>query len=204
MSTLANGSAAHGRKRLTQIVGARTPIDPKKLLDDIEAYNTHLRCERLLKYDGPRATPVEAFLELSQLEPLRSVPMRVRLFELWLRTEPKPRGGVIHGLNVDDEFGVLHWILKKNAADVLSRFVEEQRDALERFVDWLLEKARAYTKYFTGSYHYTSSVVYEFGRPRFAARIRLALEVEKAAIALGLTVPDDARLPPRRVLWAIR
>jgi hypothetical protein len=36
------------------------------------------------------------------------VALRAALFELWMDIEPKPVGGSIGGMNMDDEFPVLH------------------------------------------------------------------------------------------------
>ena len=121
--------------------------------------------------------------------------MRVELFELWMRSDPKPRGGCINGMNVDDEFPVLHWLLREHVAEVFAALMDQRREELQEFVIWLLKKARHYAECFTSSYQGWSYVTYTYGRPRFRFCARLALEVEKSAIDLGINVPDDARLP---------
>jgi hypothetical protein len=121
--------------------------------------------------------------------------MRARLFELWLRAEPKPVGGSICGLTADDEFGVLHWLLSGQVAGVFAELIDRRREDLERFVLWLLGKARPFAQYLNYDYPFSSFVGYAFGFPHYRVRVRLALEVEKAALHLDLDIPEDVRLP---------
>ena len=96
--------------KIAMIVGAATPIDAERFLEDIWAYQTYEHCQRMLAQHGAAGPiPAKEFLMLLDRPPLRSAEMRSRLMELWLRTEPKPVGRPICGLTVDDEFGVLHW-----------------------------------------------------------------------------------------------
>ena len=44
-------------------------------------------------------------------------------FELWLRAEPKPKGGRLSCGSMDDELPVLHWLLREQAAEVFQGLV---------------------------------------------------------------------------------
>ena len=58
-----------------------------------------------------------------------------------------------------------------------------------------MDKAHPYAKYFTGRYNYTSSTVYTYGRPRFAAWAQLGKEVQDAATSLGIPFLESLRFP---------
>jgi hypothetical protein len=194
--------------RVAQIVGATDPRDLEKLVDDIKTYNTHRSVELVLsKYHTSPTIPTTTFLELLSMEPPRSVQMRAELFDCWMRSDPKPCGGDINGMGMDNEFPVLHWILREYVGGVFAALVDQRRQQLQEFVLWLLGEARYFAEYFSPSYEYTSYVVYAYGRPRFEACARLALEVENAALALGFNVPDDVRLPDMPTIddhgWAV-
>ena len=141
----------------------------------------------LAQYDVTGPILAKEFLMFLDQPPLRSAEMRARLLDLWLRAEPKPVGGSICGLNVDDEFGVLHWLLSGQVVAVFAELIDTCREDLERFAIWLLGKARPFAQYLTSDDPFSSFVVYAFGRPRYRVRVRLALELEKAALDLGLT-----------------
>lgn len=143
--------------------------------------------------DTPKPPP-EVFLSLLHYRRSQCARLRAGLFELWLRTSPKPKGGVLYG-TMDDELPVLHWLLREQAAEVFQALVGTRHEELQEFVPWFLGKAYPYTKYFTGSYKFTSFVVYTYGRPRFAAWARLANEVQDAATRVGIAVPSDVQLP---------
>jgi hypothetical protein len=175
---------------------------------DIDAYNTHRSVELVLsQYRTSPTIPAKTFLELLHMEPPRSVQMRAELFDRWLRSDPKARGGDINGMGMDNEFPVLHWLLKDAATRVFAALVDQRRRELQEFVLWLLKEARRFAEYFSPSYRYTSFVVYAYGRPRFETCARLALEVENAAIELGFDIPDDVRLPEMPTIddhgWAV-
>jgi hypothetical protein len=106
-----------------------------------------------------------------------------------LRTEPKPKGGIMSGLgNRDNELPVLHWLLRERVPEIFQVLVENRQKELAEFVSWFLGEARPYARYFTGSYKFDSFVVYAYGRPRFAAWAQLGKEVEDAAT--GSRNPD--------------
>jgi hypothetical protein len=121
--------------------------------------------------------------------------VRAGLFELWLRTEPRPKVGAISGMNMDSELPVLHWLLRKQVAHVFENLNGAHYNELQEFVSWFLDKARAYTEYFTGGYKFGSFNVYAHGRPRYAAWARMAQEVQAAAEGLGIPFPEELRLP---------
>lgn len=96
---------------------------------------------------------------------------------------------------MDDELPVLHWLLRERAAEVFQHLVGTHRKAIEEFVSWFLGKSHPYAKYFTGRYNYTSSTVYTYGRPRFAAWAMLGKEVQDAATSLEIPFPEALRFP---------
>jgi hypothetical protein len=110
------------------------------------------------------------------------------------RAEPRPTGGGILGMMMDDELPILHWLLREQVAEVFQVLAQNHHDQLREFVCWFLERARRYTEYFSGSHRYSSFNMYAFGRPRFAAWVRLAQEVQDAAVSLGVSIPAELRL----------
>jgi hypothetical protein len=186
------------RKSLTgiaQLVGASDPLDIERLAEDCEAYLAERYAEEVLaQHRDTPALPQELFLSLLGYEQPRPR-LRAGLFELWLRAEPKPKGGRLWLGSMDDELPVLHWLLRERAAEVFQDLIGTHRRALKEFVSWLLDKARPYAEYFTGGYKFTSFVVYTYGRPRFAAWAKLAKEVEDAATNLGIAILEGVRLP---------
>jgi hypothetical protein len=177
-------------------VKATDPHDREKLIADIHAHRTERVIRAVLSRsdESPQITP-EAFLKLLECKPPRSIETRVELFKRWLRCEPKPRGGKINDLNIDDEFPVLHWILRENANDVFSAADVDDLDGLREFIVWVLRKGRHYAEYFDGTYRWSSFNMYTSGCPRFQLCAKLAREIENGAIAIGIDVPDAVRLP---------
>jgi hypothetical protein len=201
LNGLAATTRSLGRRSLTktaQIVSSPDPMDAGGLAEDCAAYTADRHAERVLEQYRNTPVPTKAFLSLLDRDRPRSPQTRGGLFELWLRTEPKPKGGGISGMLMDDELPILHWLLSEQVAGVFQILPENHHDQLREFVCWFLDKARRYTDYFTGNYRYSSSIVYNFGRPRFAAWVRLAQEVQAAAVSLGISIPEDVRLPPMR------
>jgi hypothetical protein len=180
---------------IAQLVGSSDPLDVARVAEDCEAYLADWHAERVLaKHCDIPAPPPELFLSL--LGYRRPGPrLRARLFELWLRAEPKPKGGLLWFGSMDDELPVLHWLLREQAAEVFKYLIGTHHRALTEFVSWFLDKAHAYVKYFTGDYKFSSFVVYTYGRPRFAEWARLAKEVQDEATNLGIAVPAGVRLP---------
>ena len=80
-------------------------------------------------------------------------------------------------------------------AAIFEVLIGNRRQELEKFVSWFLGEALYYARYFTGSYRFDSFVVYAYGRPRFALWARLAKEVQDAATSLGISFPEEVRLP---------
>jgi len=168
---------------------------PQPLAEDCEAYLADRYAEKVLARcrDTP-APPQKLFLSLLDYKQPCSW-LRAGLFELWLRAEPKPKGGRLPCGSMDDELPVLHWLLREQAAEVFQGLVGTHYEALEEFVSWFLGKVRPYTGYFTGGYKFGSFNMYAFGRPRYAAWARLAQEVQDAATSLGIPFPESLRLP---------
>jgi hypothetical protein len=181
-SSLGRGSLAS----IAQIVGSPDPMDAGRLAEDCAAYTADRHAERVLEQCRDAPAPTKAFLSLLHRRRPQSPQTRAGLFELWLRAEPKPKGGGIAGMLMDDELPILHWLLRDQVAEVFQAIAESHNDQLREFVSLFLDKARRYTEYFSGNYRYSSSIVYNFGRPRFAAWVGLAQEVQAAAVSLGL------------------
>ena len=180
---------------ITQLVGSSDPLDVARLAEDCAAYDADRDAERVLAQhrDMPEPPP-ELFLSL--LDYNQPCPrLRAGLFELWLRAEPKPKGGRLPSGSMDDELPVLHWLLREQAAEIFQSLVATHEKALAEFVSWFLGKARPYTQHFTGGYKFGSFNMYAFGRPRYAAWARLAQEVQDAATSLGIPFPETLQLP---------
>jgi hypothetical protein len=211
LNNLASTTLPLGRRSLAktaQMVGSSDPMDAEELVADCAAYVDDQRAIRALEQHGDAPAPPEAFRPLLNRRRPRSSQIRARLFELWLRSEPKPTGGGIGGMLMDGELPVLHWLLHDQVAEVFQALAQNHHDELREFVCWFLEKAHPYTRYFTGAYKYTSSIVSNYGRPRFAAWVRLAQEIEAAAMSLGISIPEGLRLPVMQAYglsaWKIR
>ena len=97
--------------------------------------------------------------------------------------------------HMNDDLPVLHWLLHEQVAAIFEVLIENRRQELQTFVSWFLGEARQYSRYFTGRYRFDSFVVYAYGRPRFALWARLAKEVQDAATSLGISFPEEVRLP---------
>jgi hypothetical protein len=83
-------------KRVAELLNATDPANLQVLVEEMRSYNAEHRSQAMLsKYRGSPSIPVEAFLDLLHGEPSPSVRTRVELSELWLRSDPKPRGGNI-------------------------------------------------------------------------------------------------------------
>jgi hypothetical protein len=180
---------------IAQLVGSSDPLDVARLAEDCAAYRADRDVERVLaRHRDTPEPPSELFLSL--LDYTQPCPrLRAGLFELWLRAEPKPKGGRLPCGSMDDELPVLHWLLREQAAEVFQGLVATHHKALEEFVCWFLGKARPHTGYFTGGYKFGSFNMYAFGRPRYAAWARLAQEVQDAAASLRMIIPEELRLP---------
>jgi hypothetical protein len=198
LNRLAATTRPLGRRSLAniaQIVGSPDPMDADRLAEDCAAYLADHYAERVLAMYLDTPAPPKAFLSLLDRRRPRSLQTRAGLFELWLLAETKPTGGGISGMMMDGELPVLHWLLREQVGAVFQILAENRYDQLREFMCWFLEKARPYTQYFSGSYRYSSFNVYAFGRPRFAAWVRLAQEAQDAAMNLGVTIPEGLRLP---------
>jgi hypothetical protein len=187
-----------GHKSLTgiaQLVGSSDSLDIARLAEDCAAYRAGRDAEQVLaKHRDAPTPPPKLFLSL--LDSKQPCPrLCAGLFELWLRAEPKPKGGRLPCGSMDDELPVLHWLLREQAAEILQDLAATHEKALAEFVSWFLGKARPYTGYFTGGYKFGSFNMYAFGRPRYAAWARLAQEVQDAAASLGIPFPESLRLP---------
>jgi hypothetical protein len=202
LNGLAATTSSLGRRSLAsiaQIVGSPDPMDAGRLAEDCAAYLADRHAEGVLEQYRDAPAPTKAFLSLLHRHRPRSPQTRAGLFELWLRAEPKAKGGGISGMLMDDELPILHWLLRDQVAEVFQAIAESHNDQLREFVCWFLGKARHDTEFFSGNYRYSSSIVHNFGRPRFAAWVRLAQEVQAAAVSLGISIPEDVRLP---AMWA--
>jgi hypothetical protein len=187
-----------GRRSLAniaQLVGSPDPMDAAKLAEDCAVYQADQHAIRVLEQYRDTPAPPRAFLSLLDSRRPWSPQTRAALFELWLRSDPKPTGGGIAGMMMDDELPILHWLLRDQVAEVFQVLAPSHHYQLREFACWFLEEARRYTEYFSGSYRYSSFNVYAFGRPRFAAWVRLAQEVQDAAAKLGMIIPEGLRLP---------
>jgi hypothetical protein len=189
------------RKSLTeiaQLVGSPDPLDLARLAEDCQAYRADEYAENVLAQhrDMPEPPP-ELFLSL--LDYKQPCPrLRAGLFELWLRSKPKPTGGRLLCGSMDDELPVLHWLLREQAAEVFQGLVGTHHEALEEFVSWFLGKARPYTGYFTGGYKFGSFNMYAFGPP--VRRVGSAGpggarhgDESGNSVSRKLTAPGDAR-----------
>jgi hypothetical protein len=180
---------------IAQLVGSSDPLDAARLAEDCATYRADRDVERVLARHRDTPTPPQE-LFLSLLDSKQPCPrLRAGLFELWLRAEPKPKGGRLPCGSMDDELPVLHWLLREQSAEVFQGLVATHHKALEEFASWFLGTARPYTGYFTGGYKFGSFNMYAFGRPRYAAWARLAQEVQDAAVSLGIPFPESLRLP---------
>ena len=180
---------------IAQLVGSPDPMDVRRLAEDCAVYQAEQHAIRVLEQYRDALAPPRAFLSLLDSRRPWSPQTRAALFELWLRSDPKPMGGGISGMVMEGELPVLHWLLREQVAEIFQSLAENHHDQLREFVCWFLGNARRYTEYFTGSYRFTSFNVYAFGRPRFAAWVRLAQEVKDAAASLGMTIPEGLQLP---------
>jgi hypothetical protein len=195
------------RKSLTGIAqlvgGAPDPMDAASLTEACGAYLADQNAEKVLaRYRDVPAPPPKLF-QFDYRRRLRCLRIRAGLFE-WLRAKPKPNGGLLYCGNMDDELPVLHGLLRERAAEVFQGLAGTHRQAIEEFVSWFLDKAHPYAKYFTGRYNYTSSTVYTYGRPRFAAWAQLGKEVQDAAKAWESRFPKAYGSRRCRILSNLR
>jgi hypothetical protein len=181
---------------IAQLVGSPDPMDARRLAEDCAAYRADRNAELVLTQHRNTAAPsTEIFLSLLHYQAPRSPKIRAGLFQLWMRAEPKPTRGDISCMHMHDELPVLHWLLRDQAVEVFEAVVENHYHELQEFVLWFLGKASHHTEHFIGNYEYRSFNVYAFGRPRHAAWARLAQEVQSAAAGLGVSIPEEVRLP---------
>jgi hypothetical protein len=180
---------------IAQMVGSSDPLDVAKLAEDCEAYRADQNAEKVLARYRDTPAPPPTLFQFDYRRRPPSLRLSAGLFELWLRTEPKPKGGILYCGSIDNELPVLYWLLRDQAAQVFQGLVGTHGKAIEEFVSWFLDKAHLYAKYFTGRYNYTSSTVYTYGRPRFAAWAALGKEVQDAARSLGIPFPKSLRFP---------
>lgn len=181
---------------VAQTVNAKAPLDVEALVEDIKAYATDKAGERVLtRYRNDAAVPPQTFLDLLDYEAPRSLRTRTELFELWMHADSKPAGGAIDGMGMEGELPFLHWLLREQVEEVFTSLVESRRTKLQEFVVWFLGKSLYYAQAFHTPGRFSSFNMYAFGRPRYAAWVRLALEVENAATQLNIAVPDSVKLP---------
>jgi len=114
---------------------------------------------------------------------------------LWLRAEPKPRGGRLLGMHRHDELPLLHWLLREQVAEVFGVVSAKHREELQKFVAWFLDKAREHTRYFSGKVRHPPSTAFNYSRSWHTAWALLAKEVQAAARSLGISVPRRLRVP---------
>jgi hypothetical protein len=187
-----------GRKSLAEtgeFVGSTDSIT-QRLTEDCAADDADRDAEPLLEqYRGMPAPPAKPFFSLLHHPQPEETWLRAGLFELWMRAAPKPKGGDISGMCMDDELPVLHWLLREQVREVFEVVTESRPYELREFVAWFMNKSRSHTEYFSGNYEYSSFNEYTYGRPRHAAWVRLAQEVQNAAAILGISFPKRARLP---------
>jgi hypothetical protein len=151
---------------IAQLVGSPDPMDAGRLAKGCAAYLASRNAERVLaQYRDTAAPSTETFLSLLHRQAPRSPRIRAGLFELWIRAEPKPTGGDISGMHMDDELPILHWLLREHAAKVFRTVVENHHSELQEFVLWFLGKARNHTEHFSGNYEYHSFNVYALPPP---------------------------------------
>src|SRR5262249_58752859 len=115
--------------------------------------------ERVLaKHRHTPAPPPELFLSLLDYKQPCSR-LRAGLFELWLRAEPKPKGGRLLCGSMNDELPVLHWLLRERAAQVFQGLGGTHHKELHEIVSSFLGKAHPYTAHFTGGSRLTSFTI---------------------------------------------
>jgi len=170
-------------------------MDAERLAEDCAAHLAEWKAELVLKRNiAIRRHLKKLFVSLLSQRWPRSARSRAALFELWMRSELKAKGGDISGMIMHHELPVLHWMLREQVAEVFQVLAENHRNELQEFVSWFLDEARPHTKYFNGSYKYDSCNAYAFGRPRHAAWAWLAQEVQDAATGLGISFPESVQL----------
>ncbi len=105
------------------------------------------------------------------------------------------------------EFPFLRWLLAGHVRAVFSDLMGRRPDELGAVRPLAAPEAHYYASCFSADYRFGSYNEFTFGRPLFRACAQLGLEVEKAALALGIAVPDDVRLPAMPALnnggWSI-
>jgi hypothetical protein len=137
LNGLAATTSSLGRRSLAsiaQIVGSPDPMDAGRLAEDCAAYTADRHAERVLELYRDAPAPTKAFLSLLDRNRPRSPQTRAGLFELRLRAEPKPKGGGIAGMLMDDELPILHWLLREQVTGVFQILVENHHDRLREFV----------------------------------------------------------------------
>ena len=168
----------------------------EQLSRDCAVYLTDRNAEALLAhYQGVEAPTEEVFLML--LDSMRPSLLQARagLFELWLRAEPKPRGGRLLGMHRRDELPLLHWLLREQVAEVFGILAQKHHDELQKFVVWFLDKAREHTRYFGGKVRHSPSTAFNYSRSWHTAWALLAKEVQAGARSLGISFPRRLRVP---------
>jgi hypothetical protein len=161
--------ACKSLSEIAQLVGSSDPLNVARLAEDCADYLADRNAEQVLvQHRDTPAPPPELFLSLLHSRRPRSSRLRAGLFELCLRAEPKPKGGLLWCGNMDDELPVLHWLLQEQAAEVFYSLVGTHHKELLEFVSWFLGRTRPNAKYFTKRYRFDCFVLYAYGRPRFA------------------------------------
>jgi hypothetical protein len=180
-------------KELAAAVGIKSPRDLYKLTRAVEAYQKARIGDRVVR-QYRRATTVtgEVFIRLIKAPTPATAERRAELFALWLRTDPRPMAPHMGNLC---ELPVLEWLLKGNAEPMFRLMVGKHRKELESFTDWFLRLALPHVERFTDKRPLHGYVENTFGVMYHGAWAWLAEDVEEAALANGIPVSHDARLP---------
>lgn len=139
--------------------------------------------------------PADAFLELLDYEPLTSTSQRARLFALWLRMDPKPKGGRLGEISTTpSECPLLRWLLVGHVLGIFEALEDDHRSELEQFVRWYLGEARAHARSMANLLGNGPNA--SIGRAYHSFWTYLGKEVQAAADSLDLTIPDEVRMQP--------
>jgi hypothetical protein len=112
-------------------VSSPDPMDAARLADDCAAYVADRHAEQVLAQHGDTpAPPQELFRSLLYWQQPQSSRLRGGLFELWLRAEPKPKGGIMSVGHMENELPVLHWLLREQVAAIFEVLIENRRPEL--------------------------------------------------------------------------
>jgi hypothetical protein len=189
------GLLGRGMKDIAATVGMGSTRNLERLTEAVEAYHlAHVGDKAITRYREAGQVPAEVFTRLIKGPAPGTAERRAELFALWLRTDPRPMAPHMSNLC---ELPVLQWLLKGNAEAVFRLMVETHAEELASFTTWFLELALPHVERLTDKRPLHGFVENTFGVMYHGGWASLAKEVEEAAQANGIPVPDGIGLPTR-------